>query len=178
MSDTTAPTPSPADDTHWIFDPLALTLVLSYVVVFSLSAFQLYTIATHQHRMKTFQTGFLFLTILFSCLRVVFWTKTMFSSVWGFPETLFLFLFPNIVQFSIFSLLVTYYVSVVHKPDWKRVYRRRYRQAWTLSNVVFVAIVIVLCLCYSSALELSNATVQVRRSESQSEELKKSINKV
>ena len=154
--DTVAPAMPPTDAPHWILDPLALTLVLSYLVIFALSAFQLYSIATHQHRMKTFQTGFLFLCMFFSCLRVVFWIKTMFTSIWGFPETLFLFLFPNIVQFSIFSLLVTYYVSVVHKPDWKRIYRRRYQQAWALTNAVFVAIVLALCVCYSSALNLSS----------------------
>lgn len=49
----------------------------------------------------------------------------MYTSVWEKPPTLFLFLFPNVLQFACFSLLAMYYVSVVHKPEWKKFYRKR-----------------------------------------------------
>jgi len=108
-------------------DPFCTILVLTYLLTIILSTFQLRQIFLAQHRVKTFQTGLLGLTLFFSTFRVVFWVKTMFSNCWDFSVTLFLFLFPNVLQFSIFSLLVVYYVQVVHKQKWKSAYRLKYR---------------------------------------------------
>ncbi|GMH77973.1 hypothetical protein TrST_g7845 [Triparma strigata] len=138
---------------HWIFDPFALFLIIMYLVAGTLSFFQLLAIYTSNHRLKTFQTGLLSLTMFMSFLRLVFWAKTMYTSEWDKPPTLFLFLFPNVLQFACFSLLAMYYVSVVHKPDWKKFYRKRYTYAYFATNVVLVGIIIGLCVGYSQQLD-------------------------
>ncbi|GMH48546.1 hypothetical protein TL16_g00314 [Triparma laevis f. inornata] len=139
--------------THWIFDPFALFLILTYSSAFLLSSLQLLAIYTSNHRLKTFQTGLLSLTMFMSFLRLIFWTKTMYTSVWEKPPTLFLFLFPNVLQFACFSLLAMYYVSVVHKPEWKKFYRKRYTYVYCFTNFILVSIIIALCICYSPQLD-------------------------
>ena len=70
--------------------------------------------------------------------------------------TLFLFLFPNVIQFALFSLLAVYYAQVVHKPNWKKKYRRRYKIAHFTVNTFFIVLTATLCVCSKKTFGLSD----------------------
>eukprot|EP00520_Triparma_pacifica_P003952 CAMPEP_0118659044 /NCGR_PEP_ID=MMETSP0785-20121206/14895_1 /TAXON_ID=91992 /ORGANISM="Bolidomonas pacifica, Strain CCMP 1866" /LENGTH=517 /DNA_ID=CAMNT_0006552109 /DNA_START=234 /DNA_END=1783 /DNA_ORIENTATION=+ len=143
---------------HLMWDPFCSILTFIYVATIYLAAYQLRQILQAQHRVKTFQTGLLTLIVCFSTFRVIFWVKTMFSNCWSSSVVLFLFLFPNVLQFSIFSLLVVYYVQVVHKQKWKSSYRKTYSIIYGTFNCLFVLITIALCCAYSLDFAGDNAT--------------------
>lgn len=72
--------------------------------------------------------------------------RLRYTSNWDYAVTLFVFLFPIVLQFATFSLLVVYYVQVINKTQWKKKYRRIYTTAYLATNLFFVLIVLMLCI--------------------------------
>lgn len=90
----------------WLFDPLAILLLLLYLLIGALCYTQFSLIIKARHKTKSIQTGLLSLLILFSIFRIVFIVKTMRKTEWPMTVIFIIYLFPMNLQVSavVFSI--------------------------------------------------------------------------
>ena len=105
-----------------------------YVILLSWDVYQIARIVYFKHRLKSFQGLFLVLCLFWTTLRVVFWLED--TSEWVNWIALFIYFMPNLIQFSMFSLLVFFYAKLVHLREWNSVKVRCYL-AYAASNLLF-----------------------------------------
>ena len=109
------PTVQPPIDTN-IFVPLTVIYISLYGLVFVYVYFQLILIWYFKHKRFSYQTSFLFLSLIWSSLRIILFSF-YFQNAKDANKLFFLFYFilyclPVILQFITLCLLVLYYGQV------------------------------------------------------------------
>eukprot|EP01117_Protostelium_nocturnum_P003888 TRINITY_DN1514_c0_g1_i2.p1 TRINITY_DN1514_c0_g1~~TRINITY_DN1514_c0_g1_i2.p1 ORF type:complete len:362 (-),score=61.21 TRINITY_DN1514_c0_g1_i2:10-1095(-) len=135
------------------FHSYSLWLSLMYLIVLLFLAFQLFRIGYYQHKIRSFQVGFLIQCFFFCILRfLLFFLLDKFLPSQGTKENVaawsiayqFVFWIPFNIQFSTFSLLVVYFAHILQseKAEWRR-FKRWYSIGWAIINIVFLIVNIV-----------------------------------
>lgn len=109
------PTVKPALPAN-VYVPLTAVFIVLYGVIFVLVYLQLILILYYKHKRFSYQTAFLFLSLIWSSLRIVLFSF-YFKNAEDANKLFFVFYFclyclPVVLQFSMLCLLVLYYGQV------------------------------------------------------------------
>ena len=122
--------------------PYKLSLGVLYAALLVFLLVQFSTLVWGTHRKLSYKNGFLFLCVLWTALRLVFWVQaSLYSSeatsnpvLFG-TEVLVLWLSAP-VQYATFTFLLLYYCKVLAANTWKGARRRWYTAAFIAFNLV------------------------------------------
>lgn len=116
------PTAKPASSAK-VYVPFTTIFLILYASIFVYSYIQLFLILYHKHKRFSYQTSLLFITLMWSSLRISLFSF-YFENAKDANELLFIFYFilyclPVVLQFCTLSLLVLYYGQVNYFLNYK-----------------------------------------------------------
>jgi integral membrane protein GPR137 len=112
------PTARPAYN-QGVFLSLTITFIVIYALIFAAVYLQLVLILYFRHKRFSYQTGFLYLCLIWSLLRIVlfsfYFNNAKYANTLPYVFYFLLFCFPSFLQFCTLCLLVLFFGQVYIK---------------------------------------------------------------
>eukprot|EP01088_Endostelium_zonatum_P010671 TRINITY_DN2420_c0_g1_i1.p1 TRINITY_DN2420_c0_g1~~TRINITY_DN2420_c0_g1_i1.p1 ORF type:complete len:369 (-),score=10.60 TRINITY_DN2420_c0_g1_i1:125-1231(-) len=134
-----------------IFESFSFILTMEYFALALISAIQIFRIIWNRHNLLGWQFTFLLLCFIWSVFRICVWIMIPASNYFAnFPSWLLfaIYWYGFTIQFATFSLLVLFYVNVVHHDSWKQI-RNYVFTAYIALNIIFFIVVTALIVRFS-----------------------------
>ena len=111
------PTAAPAIPAN-VYLPLTIILIFFYSLIFTIAYYQLFLIWYYKHKRFSYQTAFLFSSLIWSGLRITlfsfYFKNATDANKLKFPLYFAFYCLPVVIQFSILCLLLLYYGQVLN----------------------------------------------------------------
>lgn len=98
---------------------VSLVVSLGYFFLCLLTICQLFRIFLFGHKIQSFASSFLFLCLLWSFIRCIYFIFDIFNAELNDRDNLLFFWIPSVLQFSTFSLVLVYYDKKLHDLNWE-----------------------------------------------------------
>lgn len=102
-----------------VYLSLTITFIIIYAIIFIAVYLQLVLILYYRHKRFSYQTGFLYLCLFWSLLRIVlfsfYFNNAKYANLLPFEFYFLLFCFPSFLQFCTLCLLVLFFGQVYFK---------------------------------------------------------------
>eukprot|EP00941_MAST-03F_sp_MAST-3F-sp1_P004003 g4003.t1 len=116
-----------------------IVICIVYMILWLTSISLMARIIYYRHRFLSFQGCFLLIVFLWTGLRVLFWMDTKTTNPKYIPMSLAIYWVPNLLQFTMFSLLATFYAKILHFAKWRKK-RANVFCCFLASNILFTVV--------------------------------------